>query len=439
MRRYLIVGSGVAGISAARAIRSIDAQGEIVLISDDPFGYYSRPGLAYYLSGEMDESLLFPFKREDYRELQLQWCKDTVLQIDVEKHLVQLVEGGVVSYDQLLLATGSEAVPLNVPGAHLSGVTKLDNMQDARDILKRCRHTRTAVVVGGGITALELAEGLRARGVHVNYFLRGDRYWSSVLDETESQIVENRLQHEGVKIHYRTELAEIKGKKESASHVVTKDGRTLRCELVAAAIGVQPRIELARAAGLKIDRGIEVNQMLQSSAADVYAAGDAAQVYDPYSQRSVLDTLWNAARQQGHVAGLNMAGCSSQYIKSVPYNVTRLAGVTTTIIGTVGQGKGHNPVGIVRGDSETWQYRPEALTAASSYEVNRLRVLVGEKTIVGAIVMGDQTLSQPLQELISEKVDIRSIRENLLTTSQPGETIARFWAERRDNFAEPEP
>src|SRR6185436_20338695 len=139
---------------------------------------------------------------------------------------------------------------------------------------------------------------------------------------------------------------------------------------------------------------------------NIYAAGDVAQVYDPSTGTSILDSLWSPARQQGRAAGLNMAGKKTPYTKSVPFNVTRLAGLTTTIIGTVGRGRDDDLVGIARGDSETWRQLPDSMAAQTGFDVNRLRLLVGEKTLLGAIVMGDQKLSLPLERIISERVDI---------------------------------
>ncbi|HLA06674.1 MAG TPA: FAD-dependent oxidoreductase, partial [Anaerolineales bacterium] len=293
------------------------------------------------------------------------------------------------------------------------------------------RRGKTAVVVGGGITALELVEGLVARGMVVHYLLRGDRYWSNVLDEQESRIVEGRLREEGVTLRYHAEVIEISGRNKKVNGVRLLDGQSMRCDLVAYAIGIRPRVNLAKEAGLAVDRGILVNEYLQTNDPDIYAAGDVAQAYDPASGRSVLDSLWGPARQQGITAGLNMAGRKTAYIKALPFNVTRLAGLTTTIIGKVGAGnKDEDLIGIARGDSETWRQLPNALVAQTDIDVNRLRLLVGEKTLLGAIVMGDQKLSFPLEKIISGNVDISPIRESLLAPhAKVGDILARFWTD----------
>lgn len=426
--RYVIIGSGVAGIAAIESIRSIDTANEIVMIGDDPYGFYSRPGLAYFLTGELHDKALFPRTADDYRRLKFRFVKGRVANILREQHSIEFADKSNLPYDKLLIAVGAEALPLEVPGASLEGVLKLDHLEDAKSILKRARRGRTAVVVGGGITALELVEGLLAGGMKVHYLLRGDRYWSNVLDEHESKVVEHRLQEEGVTLHYHSEVIEVTGKNGHVNGVRLLNSQVLKCDLVAYAIGIRARTELAKQAGLAIDRGILVNEYLQTNDPDIYAAGDVAQAYDPTTGRSILDSLWNPARDQGRVAGLNMAGKQTAYIKSAPFNVTRLAGLTTTIIGTVGRGRDGDLVGIARGDSETWRQLPDAVIAQSGFEVNRVRLMIGEKTVLGAIVMGDQKLSLPLERIISDNVDISPIRERLLApNARVGDLIAEFW------------
>lgn len=429
MLRYIILGSGAAGISAIEAIRSKDSSAEILLITDDPHGYYSRPGLAYYLTGELDEKMLFPFSPQDFQRLHVRQMHARAVRIHPQEHRVELHSGAKLAYDRLLIATGAAAAQAKVPGSDLQGVVKLDSLEDAHHILKLARRARAAVVVGGGITALELVEGLVARGIRTHYFLRGERYWSNVLDPTESTIVEQRLKAAKIQINYNTELAEILGKGGRVFGVRTQDGRQLPCDMVAIAIGIRPRKELAEASGIRTDKGILVDEYLCTNAADIFAAGDVAQVFDPLSGKAVLDSLWGPAREQGAAAGLNMAGITTPYLKAAPFNVTRLAHLTTTIIGTVGKGNDADLIGIARGDSETWRNLPDAIAAQADFEVNRLRLLVGENKLLGAVVMGDQTLSRPLTQIITRRVNITAIREHLLQPNPPlADLIADFWS-----------
>jgi nitrite reductase (NADH) large subunit len=435
MANYVILGTGVAGIAAAQAIRANDKQGKIIFASNDPHWYYSRPGLAYYLAGEIEEKQLYPFGSEEYKVLDAHFWQATVSKILPQESCVLLNDGKRLFYDRLLIAVGASAVRLSVPGAELQGVVKLDHMEDARQIVAQSRRARTAVVVGGGITALELAEGLALRRLKVHLLIRGARYWSNVLDENESNIIQHRLKEDKITVHYETELAEVLGRQGRVIGIRTGNGLQIGCDMLAYAIGVQPRIQLAKEAGIACDRGILADEHLRTNFQNIFAAGDVAQVHDPISGRSVIDSLWTPARDQGEVAGMNMAGKSRVYIKPISFNVTRLAGLTTTIIGNVGIGSGRDEdqVAIARGDSETWRNIPDAIIAQSGFDVNHLRLMVAGRNIVGAIVMGDQKLSTALQTLIRERIDISSIREPLLASNAPiAEILAGFWSQVHD-------
>ena len=431
--RYVIVGAGAAGVAAAEAIRSRDNLSELIIVCEDLHGYYSRPGLAYFITGELPEKALFPFQKRDFDRLKIKWVIGKAVRIDPSSHALYIrvtnqTNETSLKYDKLLVANGAAAVPSDTPGSNLEGVFKLDSLTDAHNIQNLTRKAKAGVVVGGGITALELVEALVARKIKVHYLLRGDRYWNNVLDEAESRIVEHRLKEHGVVIHYKSELVEIQGKKGKVEAVKLKDGSVIRCEMLGVAIGVKPRMELAKSANLTSDRGILVNERMETSAVDVYAAGDCAQVFDPISKKSVVDSLWQPAREQGRIAGLNMAGEGCIYVKAIAFNVTRLAELTTTIIGNVGGGKDEDMVGIARGDSETWRQLPDAITAQTGFEVNHIRLMVGERFLLGAIIMGDQTLSFPLEQIISHRVDIRSIREHLLAPGAKfGDLIIDFY------------
>jgi len=435
MTNYVILGTGVAGIGAAEAIRNLDKLGTITFIGEDPHGYYSRPGLAYYLTGEVEQSQLYPFRPEDYKNLNAHFWRGTATAILPQLQQVQLSDGTRIPYDRLLLAVGASATRLKVPGANLQGVVKLDNMEDTQRIIAMARRTRTAVVVGGGITALELAEGLAARRVKVHLLIRNNRYWSNVLDESESEIVQHRLKEDKISLHFESELDVILEKRGKVAGIRMKDGKQIVCDMLAYGIGIQPRAEIARAAGITCDRGILADEHLRTNIPNIYTAGDVAQVFDPTSGRAVIDSLWSPARDQGRVAGANMAGKSMAYRKPVSFNVTRLAGLTTTIIGNVGVGTGRDDdMTIARGDSETWRELPDAIIAQGGFDVNHLRIMVSGRNIVGAIVMGDQKLSAPLQTIVRERIDITPIREQLLAPKALiADILVKFWTQVHTN------
>jgi len=263
--------------------------------------------------------------------------------------------------------------------------------------------------------------------------MRRGRYWSNVLSESESRIVQQRLLREGVEVHTYTELARILGKGGQVAAVETEDGTRIPCDLVAVAAGVRPQIELAQTAGLECARGVLVDQHLRSSDPDIFAAGDVAEVADPHTGHRVVEVLWSSAVAKGRVAGLNMAMEPTHvYSQGPPLNVTRLAGLYTTIIGTVGSGDDADLEGISRGDSQIWsELRGGAIVEAQRGDAH-IRLALGENTIAGAVVMGDQTVSLALQELIEGCVDVSGIVPALEAREAPiVETVNRLWGDWR--------
>lgn len=414
MTRYVLIGSGIAALSAAEAIRQTDATGSITLVSEEPHPFYSRPGLAYLLRKDIGEDQLRIRTEKDIAELRLERLTARVERLEPEARELVLADGRQLNYDRLLLATGALAAPPPFPGANLAGVVKLDSLNDTRRILQLARRRRPAVVVGGGITALELAEGLCTRGMKVQYFLRGTRYLSDVLDEVESRMVLDRLRREGVTIRTGTQVKEVVGVEGRVNAVVTQAEERVSCEVVAVAIGVRPRVELAKAAGLTVRKGIVVDEFLETSALDVFAAGDVAEVVDPRTGNAALDVLWPVALQQGLAVGANMAGQRKSYLKSTPFNVTQLAGLKTTIIGAVGGGSNEDLVAITRGESEAWRRSAQARMLGTSDGVNRVRLVLDGNRLIGALVLGEQGWSRPLQQLIVEQADVAPIRDALL-------------------------
>ncbi len=413
MTRFVILGMGTAGLSAAEVIRKHQRSATITMISDDPHGYYSRPGLAYVLSHELPKAQLFPVSRSRWGQLAIKRIHGRAVQIDPVARSVWLHTGQRVPYDRLLVATGAAAIPLNVPGADSNGVVALDSLQDMQRIIGHARRARQAVVVGGGVTALEMVEGLHARGVQVHYLMRGARYWRSVLDEAESHLIEERLIRDGITLHHHTEIARILSRRDwlgrrKVTGIETTDGWQIRCDMVGVAIGVRPRLELVAGTGIETDRGILVDDRMRTSVPGIYAAGDVAQVWDPLTGRAAVESLWPVAVAQGRVAGASMVGQSATYERGIPVNITRLAGVIVTLIGAVGT-RGEPDADLItisRGDSEVWRGLPDTIVVHDRHTVNRQRLIIKDNRLVGAILIGEQTLYPTVHRLIQERVDI---------------------------------
>jgi NAD(P)H-nitrite reductase large subunit len=422
MRQYVIIGNGAAGITAAEELRRRDARASITVCTDEHFPMYSRPGIAYILIDEVTVEQSIARKPEWYQQQRIGLVYSRAERIDFDRRLVQLANGRDLSYDALLIAVGARAVPGSFPGSDLDGVVYLDTLDNTIDVMRRAKAARSAVVVGGGITAMELTEGLAHFGVETHYLSRRTNLWSALLNDTESKLVETQILHHGVHIHYNREIAEIIGEGGHVVGVKTNKGEFMPCQIVGVAIGVKPNLALAKGTPLKVDRGLLTNEYLQTNMPGVYAAGDCAQIYDVWSGEYRVDSLWPTAIASGTVAAINMTGTQQPYHKGVPFNAALLFGVHLTAIGQVAAaGRGDEADAeelsyISRGSSEVWTSSPgSGYTSAWAEDgTSSQRLVVRENTIVGALLLGNQRLADPLRDLIDKRVDIAPIRSRLL-------------------------
>ena len=430
--QYVIIGNGAAGLSAAEAIRQHDGQARIVLLTPEPYLFYSRPGLAYYLAKEIPWRQVIARNESYYKEHRFELIHQRCERILPQEHEIELADERRLRYDRLLIATGSRAVPAPFPGGDLDGVVYLDTLNQAKDIVRRTRKAKRAIVVGGGVTALEMVEGFHARGLHVHYLMRRERYWSALLSPEESRIIEHRLEEMGIQIHRQTHIHSLIGKKGRVVEAKLSNGTALACDLVGVAIGVRPNIRLALDAGLRCERGVLVDEHLRTSNPDIFAAGDVAQIRDRWSGEYRTDSLWPSAVASGRAAGANMAGINEPYEKGVPFNMTRLCGIMLTAIGQAAaqQTPDEKHLEISRGASQVWTAHPAGryVRLQQKTGVNSVRLLVRDHQLVGALVMGDQALVTPLIELIGAGVDISPILPQLQDANTPlSDSLAPFW------------
>lgn len=427
---YLIIGNGAAGLSAAEIIRRRDAKGRITIISNEPYLFYSRPGIAYVINGQVSPQQIIARSKSFYDEHNFNLQLGTVTKIDPRSQRVRLLDGVQLPYDVLLLATGSTAVPPPFPGGDLEGVLTFDTLDDAKKVIRHSRGARRAVVVGGGITAMELAEGMQRQGAQTHLLQRGDRIWPRLFDQRESDIVAQQIAHEGIALHYREEVSEIIGRRGRVAGVRLQSGATIDCQVVGVAIGVRPNLQLVRDLPISLDKGVLVNQAMQSSIPTLFAAGDVAQVYDRWTDAHHLDVLWPSAINEGRAAGYNMVDVAHghtplryRYEKGSPFNAALLFGLHLTVIGRVGDNAGRGEAEdeeeisyMSRGSSRVWT-APFSSHYRSAWDKNgadSLRIVSANGRIVGALILGNQELADPLRQLIEHSVDLSAHEAALL-------------------------
>jgi apoptosis-inducing factor 3 len=313
--RFVIIGGGAAGFAAAEMLRRRGFGGEITMLSNDSAGPVDRPNLSKdYLAGNAPEDWI-PLRGDDwYAENGVTLKLNTnAAALDPKQKTVTLGDGSHLQFDRLLLATGAEPVKLPIPGADLPHVHLLRSLADSRSIIKAAENAKRAVVIGASFIGLEVAASLRARKIEVHVVAPEKRPLEKVFGPELGDFVRSLHEEHGVVFHLEDGVTGI-----DAKSVTLKSGAKLDAELVVTGVGVRPRLALAEKAGLAIDRGLSVNEYLETSARGIFAAGDIARYPDAYTRERIRVEHWVVAERQGQTAALNMLGKRTPY-GAVPF------------------------------------------------------------------------------------------------------------------------
>jgi NAD(P)H-nitrite reductase large subunit len=400
--KYLIIGNSVAAIAAIEAIREKDQKGDITLISDESQFVYSRPLISYLLAGNIKVEQMYYRGKNFYEKNNVRAILGRkVTNVDAANKKVVLEDGEELSFEKLLVATGGKPIFPKIKGSGINGVfafTKWDDVEKIKKFLLGAEVKR-AVIVGGGLIGLKAAEGLIALGIKITIVELSDRIMSSTFDGTTSEMMKKILEKRGVEVVTKNTADEIIAKGSKVDGVVLRDGKRVSCEMVVFAIGVSPNIEMVKDSGIKVNRGIHVDEYMRTNFPDIYAAGDVVEGYDLVLRDNRPIAIWPNASIQGAVAGYNMTGGTKKYVGSFAMNSIEICDIPTISMGLTDPPAGKGYEVLQQLDEEKPTYR---------------KIILKDNVVVGAIFVNDIDRAGIFTSLIKDKIDTSSFKDVLL-------------------------
>jgi NAD(P)H-nitrite reductase large subunit len=407
----VIIGNSAGGIAAVEAIRERDKKVKITVISEESYSNYSRPLISYLLGKKVNLEAM-PYREKDFykdnkielilskRAAKLDFPPEADSPSAKKKKYVILADRRKIPFDKLLIATGGTPIIPEIKGCNLDGVFTFTKLADAEKIKEyiEANEVKDAVVIGGGLIGLKVIEALIELEIKVTIVELADRILSATFDKKASTIIESALEKINCKLITSNTVIEIKGKNKEAKDVILKDKKKISTKLVIVAIGVRPNIELVKGTPIKTNRGILVDEHMQTNIKNIYAAGDCCETKDLLLKINHPIAIWPVAIGEGKIAGFNMAGRKIEYKGSFAMNSVELCKIPTISVGeSCLEGEGYQVI-------EHFEQKK------SIYK----KIVLRNERIVGVIFVGDIERAGIYTGLIKDKVDTSSFKEHFL-------------------------
>jgi NAD(P)H-nitrite reductase large subunit len=313
MEHIVIIGNGIAGVTLARHIRK-KSDSKITIVSSETEFFFSRTALMYVFMGHMKFEHTQSYENNFWKKNKINLVQGLVTTVVPESKEILLDNNAKIAYDKLVLATGSKPNKYGWPGQDLQGVTGLYHKQDLEALERWAPTTKRAVIVGGGLIGIELAEMLRSRNIPVTFLVREKSFWDGVLPFGESQMINRHILEHHIDLRLETNLVEIiSDEKGHAKAVVTDKGETIDCEIVGLTAGVSPNVNFLKDSGIELGKGIKVNRFLETNIKDIYAIGDCAEQHEAIDLRRPIEAVWYTGRMMGEVLSQTLTGTPTAY------------------------------------------------------------------------------------------------------------------------------
>ncbi len=388
MKKYIIIGNGVAGATAADKILATDSSAKVTIFSNEDAPYYYRPRLPEFISGQTELAKFTLHDGEYYASKGVDLRMGVnIVSVDTEKRTVQTSGGEFFGYEELLLATGAHPFIPPVQGSDKEGVMALRTIADARQIVSWAKRTDSAVLVGGGLLGLEAGAALAKRGLKVRVVEFFDRLLPRQMDPAGAAKLQQMLEGMGFEFYLGKKAQQITGD-EMADGLSLESGEHLAGQIILFSAGVRPNLELAQQMGLEIDKAVKVDDRMHTSLDGVWAAGDVVE------HQGVFYGIWPASQAQGAVAGQNMAGGEAVYAGTVMSNQLKVVGVDLVAGGDI-DAEGKLQAAVYNGDGI---YR---------------KIVIDDGKIAGFIFFGTTEGAAKCQKAMEQDVDVSAFAQQM--------------------------
>ncbi len=404
MPKYVIVGASAAGIGAVEAIREVDSEGTITVISDEECPQYSRPMISDLVSGKANFDKMMCREHDFWEKNSIQALTGrTAIGLSLSNKYVMLDRGEHINFEKLLIATGGKPFVPKIEGSDKNGVLTFTTLSDAESLVAKLKEVEHALVIGAGLIGVSVADALVKKGLKVTMVELQDKILSLILDPIASEIVEKIIRKAGVTIATGQTVKRIIGRPGNGKVVggaVLTSGEKVQCDVVIIAIGVIPRTELVEKTNVKTNRGILVDRFMSTNIPGVYASGDVAEAYDFVLGENRLLPLWPLAQMEGKIAGYNMAGKKVDYPGGTAMSSLKYFGIPIISIGIA------NPKD------------PKCYESLINYKLEQnvyRKIVLKDNTIVGLTLVNDIERAGVLFHLMKNSVNVRKIKQQLIS------------------------
>lgn len=344
MEQIVIIGNGIAGVTAARHIRK-KSDKKITIVSAETDYFFSRTALMYVYMGHMKFEHTQPYENWFWKKNRIDLVKGYVTKVDHQNKNLILKNGQVIGYDKLIIATGSKPNKFGWPGQDLNGAQGLYSKQDLDRLEANAPNNKVckrAVIVGGGLIGIELAEMLRSRDIPVTFLVREDSFWNGVLPNGESKLINEHIQEHHIDLRLGANLKEILSDEKGnvRAIVIQETGEEIACDVVGLTAGVTPNIDFLKESGIELGRGVKVNRFLETNIQDIYAIGDCAEQHEAIGKRRPIEAVWYTGRMMGETLAQTICGNSTEYRPGHWFNSAKFLDIEYQTYGWVFSEKG---------------------------------------------------------------------------------------------------